>query len=966
MENTEKRTVKLTAKALACKMETLQKQRQSNVTKMKELSREIKGLMKNDENAKKVQFKLNELKQLCENANAAHESVIVLLPKEEKVTQNEWYGRIIKHNTDFTDDVKTWLSETERHFQQARNVTADVFAAQSVISPIPPEDEAPVAPVELKEDIPHSDVPPAIPSQQNKTISDMQDEIEPSDSVSNIANRSHKSHSSCSRFSTTSSACIKAEAEMAALIVKQQMLKDKHAIEAQEEQLKDEEEQLRKEEQLRRKKEQLELDGNLAATMAKMKILGASSRSGVRSHRSRVSDGMNSYMEKKLCEKKTQMIATAGGDITQTQSLPTMPVTVQSNTLTMDAAHVTIPTTLPAPSNGEQSNMLNIMEKQNDITALMVQQQSLSLMPKKEIRRFDGDPLQFQTFIKSFEHNIESKNPNPTDCLYYLEQYTEAQPREMVRSCLHMTADRGFRKAKSLLQEHFGNEHKIATAYMEKALSWSSIKPDDTKTLQAYTLFLRGCCNAMEDVNNMQELNMSANLLIIIKKLPYRLRDKWRSVACDFQERYKQRATFRDLVNYLEKQVRIATDPVFGDIRDTPTPSKDGRSFMSKPPHPRIKGRNIPHQNDINQWHHLKNIHLPELDCEIELLIGSDGGFVLTKWISNSRHVLAAIPETERAKEMKDLDLDHDKLPVERMLGVQWCVQSDVFKFKIILKDRPLTRRGILSTVSSVYDPLGMLAPVVLTAKRILQELCREKTGWDDVIPDSIVQEWMSWIQELHNLEDFKVNRCFKPTNFRAVTSAQLHHFADACQDGYGTVSYLLLHDNHGQTHCAFVMGKARVAPLKPVTIPRMELTAATMVSRMDTILRKELQMELAESTFWTDSTSVLKTGPHVANRVTEIAKASDEHQWRYVNTNDNPADMASRGLKVKAFLKKEMWVYGPPFLLGPQEEWPQNPDGLDAISPKDSEVKSITVNAAQIRPKVVDPTTNFIHYFSS
>ena len=89
MENTEKRTVELIAKALACKMETLQKQCQSNVTKMKELSREIKGLMKNDENAKKVQFKLNELKQLCENANAAHESVIVLLPKKEKVTQNE-------------------------------------------------------------------------------------------------------------------------------------------------------------------------------------------------------------------------------------------------------------------------------------------------------------------------------------------------------------------------------------------------------------------------------------------------------------------------------------------------------------------------------------------------------------------------------------------------------------------------------------------------------------------------------------------------------------------------------------------------------------------------------------------------------------------------------------------------------------------------------------------------------------
>lgn len=89
--------------------------------------------------------------------------------------------------------------------------------------------------------------------------------------------------------------------------------------------------------------------------------------------------------------------------------------------------------------------------------------------------------------------------------------------------------------------------------------------------------------------------------------------------------------------------------------------------------------------------------------------------------------MLAAIPEMERAKEMKNLNLDHDNLPVKRVLRVQWCVQMDVFKFKIILKDRPVTRRGILSPVSSIYDPLGILAPIVLTAKKMLQDLCRKK-----------------------------------------------------------------------------------------------------------------------------------------------------------------------------------------------------------------------------------------------
>lgn len=98
---------------------------------------------------------------------------------------------------------------------------------------------------------------------------------------------------------------------------------------------------------------------------------------------------------------------------------------------------------------------------------------------------------------------------------------------------------------------------------------------------------------------------------------------------------------------------------------------------------------------------------------------------------------------------------------------------------------------GILSTVSSIYDPLGILAPVVLSAKKILQDLCRKNLGWDDVVPDSAVQEWRSWLKELRQLESFKVDRCLKPVDFGKVISAQLHHFADACESGYGTVTSL-------------------------------------------------------------------------------------------------------------------------------------------------------------------------------
>ena len=199
------------------------------------------------------------------------------------------------------------------------------------------------------------------------------------------------------------------------------------------------------------------------------------------------------------------------------------------------------------------------------------------------------------------------------------------------------------------------------------------------------------------------------------------------------------------------------------------------------------------------------------------------GGFKRNKWISNSRSLLFSVPEQILAQEIKDLDLNQvHALPIERALGVQWCIQSDSFVFKIHLQDKPLTRRGILSMLNSIFDPLGMLAPVILSAKQILQELCGLRLAWDDPIPENLHRRWLSWPTDLSQLEKFKVRRCLLPGNFGTLTSAQLHHFSDASESGYGTVSYLRLQDDEHKIHCAFVMGKARVVPLKLVPIPRL------------------------------------------------------------------------------------------------------------------------------------------------
>ncbi len=299
------------------------------------------------------------------------------------------------------------------------------------------------------------------------------------------------------------------------------------------------------------------------------------------------------------------------------------------------------------------------------------------------------------------------------------------------------------------------------------------------------------------------------------------------------------------------------------------------------------------------------------------------GGFKPTKWVSNSRAVLASIPDDDRAKNFKNLDLDREKLPNDRALGLYWDVENDIFSFRVTANSKTPTRRNILSIVNSVYDPLGFLAPFVLKAKQILQQLCEAKHGWDEAIPVELLKPWQQWLKELDELARFQISRCVKPKNFGQVKTAQLHNFCDASEQGYGTASYQRFTNASEEVHVAFVMGKSRVTPFKTTTIPRLELTAATLVSRIDKMLRTELKIELQNSIFWTDSQSVLKylrdktrrLRTFGDNRIAVIHDLSEVNQWRFVDSKHNPADDASRGLSIEPFLSSKRWFCGPEFL---------------------------------------------------
>lgn len=320
------------------------------------------------------------------------------------------------------------------------------------------------------------------------------------------------------------------------------------------------------------------------------------------------------------------------------------------------------------------------------------------------------------------------------------------------------------------------------------------------------------------------------------------------------------------------------------------------------------------------------------------------GSFRLTKFTSNSKDVLAAIPAEERTT--KDLDLD--SLPIERALGVQWDTETDTFGVKAMSSPNrnSLTRRDCLSVLSSTFDPFGMVGPVLLQAKRLVQRTWQLKLKWDDELPEELRSGWNNWKKDLALLNQVNVPRCYFTNGSRGLQSLQLHHFSDASEVGYGTVSYLRKESIEGDIECTFLMAKSRTAPVHYVSMPRLELQAATVAVRVHSLIKKEIDMKISESYFWTDSKITLqyinnesrRFKTYVANRVVEIRGVTQPIQWRHCPGDLNPADDASRGLSAKELLANERWLRGPEFLSKPEEHWPTNEIG--EMSDEEAEIK--------------------------
>lgn len=306
------------------------------------------------------------------------------------------------------------------------------------------------------------------------------------------------------------------------------------------------------------------------------------------------------------------------------------------------------------------------------------------------------------------------------------------------------------------------------------------------------------------------------------------------------------------------------------------------------------------------------------------------GGFKLKKWLSNQREALVDLPPKDLAKDVKMFSAI--ELPTERTLGVEWSAEHDELRFRIGDLNKANTRRGVLSTIASIFDPLGLISPIILSAKILLQDLCREKMEWDQALEGIQLNRWVNWKEEMNSFKLVRIPRCMIAQG-DINSLSQLHIFADASETGYGAVAYIRTTDGDGVSNCRLLMAKARVAPLKAVTIPRLELNAAVLAVRMGRFICNEWDEEFKKIQYWADSVIVLRYlhnttsrfATFVSNRVQEILESSQVSQWRHIPSQLNPADHVSRGLPVKEESIRA-WIEGPEFLRLSESDWPQGP----------------------------------------
>lgn len=340
------------------------------------------------------------------------------------------------------------------------------------------------------------------------------------------------------------------------------------------------------------------------------------------------------------------------------------------------------------------------------------------------------------------------------------------------------------------------------------------------------------------------------------------------------------------------------------------------------------------------------------------------GQFELRKWSSNAPRLLAHLPIEHLET---PLNFSHHD-DVFKILGLIWDPKRDVFTYNVVPFDGVHSKRCILSYVARTFDPLGWLSPLVFYMKHFLQQLWLSGLSWDDTLSTDLADSWIKFVADMPCIERICIPRHI--SNFK--DSHMLIGFCDASEKGYAAAIYLRSVSLDSQVSCNLLKAKTKVAPLKSLSIPRLELSAALLLARLLHSLSKFTStLNLKEIHLFTDSTIVLQwlcISPHklktfVANRVVEIIEKTSPTWWKHVRSELNPADLASRGTLASNIVDHTLWWNGPHFILSPSNCWPHGPEPL-TVSTVPLELKSAVQSLLAQNP--INPLYEHISSFSN
>lgn len=298
-------------------------------------------------------------------------------------------------------------------------------------------------------------------------------------------------------------------------------------------------------------------------------------------------------------------------------------------------------------------------------------------------------------------------------------------------------------------------------------------------------------------------------------------------------------------------------------------------------------------------------------------------GFPLCKYQSNSKELLAKLDESLIDKR-NVRSLGGEEFVV--LLGLLWFTDTDTLGVNLRFDTLPavITKRVMLSDISRIFDVLGILSPVTVRAKLILQELWKEGRMWDEEVSNELASEFFKVREDLALLSSYVIDRCYYSSS--SVLAKDLIGFCDASTKAYCVVVYIRSLYEDGHIDVSFVCSKSRVAPIKTANIHRLELTAAELLSKLISQICEDIKVDnifcFADSQVvlsWLNF-DVLKLKQFVSNRVSNILKVTKLNWWFYVKGTENPADLGTRGISAELFLKSQLWKQGPPWLSSVEE----------------------------------------------